>query len=346
MTMDFGNHKVLLADLCNAKSVSGEETLVQNIVYDFFSKNGTPHRDILGNVYCELAGETNKRVMVSAHVDEIGLIVNYIDDNGYVYFSNIGFVEPVNLVGQRVWINHVPGVISKNPSYFLNKNEQSKEISIDELWIDIGACSKEDAESYLSVGDTVSFANEVLFLSNDRVLSKSLDNKAGVLTMLSVFEGIREGIHLNTSIAFVSTVQEEIGFRGAKTSASLLIPDAAIVIDVTNATDTPESNKKKFGDIRIDGGPVICIGANIDNEMAGWLMDMAKKNDLPFQTKAFAATSNTEASIIQIANEGVKTCVIAIPCRYMHSSYEMVSLNDIVGAARLIEHACLNFGII
>lgn len=341
--MDISKIKSFISELCNTKSVSGEETLIQNKVFDFFSKTRVPHRDILGNVYCEVAGEHVNRVMISAHVDEIGLIVNYIDDNGYIYFSNIGFVEPVNLVGQRVWINNVPGVISKNPSYFLNKNELSKEITIEELWIDIGACNKEEAENTVFIGDTISFANEVLFLSNDRILSKSLDNKAGIMTMLSLFESISKSAHLNTNITFVSTVQEEIGFRGAKTAANHLKPTAAIVIDVTNATDTPDSNKKKFGDIRIDGGPVIGIGANINKKMASLLMDMAKKNDLPFQTKAFAATSNTEANIIQIANEGVKTCVVAIPCRYMHSSYEMVSLNDIIGTARLIELACLNF---
>lgn len=344
--MDLCKIKSIISELCNIKSVSGEETLIQNKVFDFFSKTGVPQRDTLGNVYCEVAGEHDNRVMVSAHVDEIGLIVNYIDVNGYIYFSNIGFVEPVNLVGQRVWINNIPGVITKNPSYFLNKNELSKEITIDELWIDIGACNKEEVENNVSIGDTISFANEVLFLSNDRILSKSLDNKAGILTMLSVFENLSKSVRLNTNITFVSTVQEEIGFRGAKTAASHLKPAAAIVIDVTNATDTPNSNKKKFGDIKINGGPVIGIGANINNEMAGLLIDTAKKNNLPFQTKAFAGTSNTEANIIQITNEGVRTCVVAIPCRYMHSSYEMVSLNDIIAAARLIELACLSFDIV
>lgn len=341
--MDSEKYKLLLSELCNVKSVSGEETLVQNNVFEFFSKTGTPHRDVLGNVYCEVAGDSDRRVMVSAHVDEIGLIVNFIDDEGYVYFSNIGFVEPVNLVGQRVRINNVTGVISKNPTYFLSKNELPENLTVDKLWIDIGACSKEDAEKNVSVGDTILFLNEVLTLPNGKILSKSLDNKAGILTMLSVFENISKNRRVHDGIVFVSTVQEEVGFRGANIAASRLKPTVAIVIDVTNATDTPGSNKKKFGDIRIDGGPIIGIGANIDKKVASWLMDMAKRNNLQFQTKAFAATSNTEANIIQISNEGVRTCVVAIPCRYMHSSYEIVSLNDILGAARLIELACLNY---
>ncbi len=329
-------YKELITELCNTKSVSGEEDAVQRIVYDFFSKRGFPKKDALGNVFFKSAANTDSNIMVSAHVDEIGLIVNYIDNDGFIYFTNIGFVEPINLVGQRVWVNDAPGVIAKNPSYFVNKTEGSKELTIDELWIDIGAHNKEEAEKSVSVGDTIALANEVLFLPDNRIISKSLDNKAGVIAMLAAFEETSKR-HLDINYSFVSTVQEEIGFRGAKTIASLLKPDAAIVIDVTNATDTPGANKRKFCDVKVDGGPVIGIGANINKEMAQLLIDLAKQNNLPYQTKAFATTSNTEANIIEIVDEGVKTCVVAIPCRYMHSSYELVSLNDVFATAKLIE---------
>jgi tetrahedral aminopeptidase len=340
---DFKSYQSLISELCSTTSISGDENNIQDKVFDYFSKSGKAHKDTLGNTYSIIKGNIDKCIMVTAHADEIGLIVNYIDADGFIYFTNIGFIEPVNLIGQRICVNNAFGVISRKPSYFMNKNENSVDININDLWIDIGALSNEECEKFISIGDTINFVNDVVFLPNNKVLSKSLDNKAGLLTLLKVFEKISKNV-LNENFIFASTVQEEIGFRGAKTIATLLKPQIAIIIDVTNATDIPESNKKMFGDIRIGSGPVICFGANVNRKMADLLKQIAIENNIPFQAKAFASTSNTEANIIQIANDGIITCVVAVPCRYMHTSYELISLLDIINAVKLIELLCLNIG--
>lgn len=339
----------LIKGLCSLSSPSGNEsevsTYIKNLLADV--KNINVDIDSLGNVYIKKQGRTRNTIMLVAHCDEIGFTVKYIDDNGYIYFTPIGSVDPSILKGQRVSIKHdnstINGVIGVQPIH-LKKNARNKNTDIDfsDLWIDIGVWQpNQKISEYVSVGDPITFAPNYQDLENGLFSSKSIDNRTGVAVLLSVLQAIKDA-ETDYTIVFVLSVQEELGLRGARVAGYRINPDICIAVDVNHATDYPTVDKKKNGDIRLNFGCVIPIGANFNMQIQNELRIMAKQKNIAVQTESVPCYSGTDIADIQLSRHGVKTGLISIPCRYMHTPIEVASFHDIQSAIDIIATYCVN----
>ena len=299
--------------------------------------------DVNGNAYAVVNEGGNPRIMLAGHIDEIGLMITYIDDKGYLSFATIGGWDPQVLPGQRVRIRGKDGVsigvVGRKPIHLLETEERKKVVKIDELWIDIGAKDKEDAEEHVSIGDpgVLDYGFETLL--NDLVAARAFDDRVGAFVVL---EAARLAAKMNPKAAIyaVGTVQEEIGMRGAHTSAFGIDPQVGIAVDVGFATDTPGmgNEKKKVGDIAMGKGPMIARGPNINSKLFDLLVSTAKKHKIPYQVEGAPRGTGTDANAIQLTRAGVATGLISIPNRYMHSPCEVVHLGDLENIAKLIAH--------
>lgn len=321
-------------------SPSGFEQPVQRII----RKRMKPFADAIdtdvhGNVIVALNPKGSPRVMLAGHCDQIGLMVNYIDDNGFIFFSAIGGIDPSVLPGSRVVVHsaHGPidGVIGRKPIHVLKPEERGGKIEIRETWIDIGSKNKKETQALVSIGDPVTFRLEMVHLGNDRVTSPAFDNKCG---MFVVMEALRlcSSKRIKCALFAVSTVQEEVGLRGARTSAYGIDPQVGIAVDVTHATDFPDIDKRVNGDLKLGGGPVIPRGPNINPALEKRLMDTARAKKIAFQIEAEPAGTGTDANAIQLNRAGVATALVSIPNRYMHTPVEVVTLSDLEATARLL----------
>lgn len=293
--------------------------------------------DNMGNVMAVKKGpEGSPKVMLTAHCDEIGFLVSNIDDNGFLYVQEIGGIDTDLLPGRKVEIHTEKGVVNGifgKKAIHLTKGEEKKKLGIEDIWLDIAATSREDAMARVEVGDYITFAKEAIFYDNQRVASPSTDDRIGVWTLIETAKML-QGETLNCSVYFVSTCQEELGARGAKTAADYIHPDVGIAIDVTHATDYPTADSRLAGNIKLGGGPVIAMGPNINQEVCRELK--AAAGETAVQYEAIARPTGTDANVIQLSSCGVKTGLVSIPCRYMHTPYEVVSLDDARYAARLL----------
>jgi len=295
--------------------------------------------DVLGNATAVLNIGGGPKIMLAGHIDEIGYMVKYIDDAGFIYFSAIGGVDPHLVPGQRVRIKNgkhkVLGVIGKKPIHVLDEEERKKQPKIEELWIDIGAKSRKEAQSRVGVGDAVVPAVGLEVLHDDIVVGRGFDDKAGAFVISETFRLLsRERV--KASLYGVATVQEELGLRGAKASAYGISPDIGIAVDVTFATDFPTMDKRKTGDIQIGAGPVIARGPNINPKIFDLLVKAAKKAKIPYQVEGISKATGTDANVIQMTRAGVATGLVSIPNRYMHTQVEVISLNDLENTATLL----------
>jgi len=336
--------KDFLKNILTMPSVTGFEEPVQQLVRDYISPFAdTVRTDIHGNVIAARNPEAPLRVMLAGHCDQIGLIVNYIDKEGYIYVLTVGGWDIQNLVGVRVkiWTKNgaVDGVIGKKPIHLLEDEERKKVPKIKDMWIDIGAKDKEEAEQVVSVGDPITVELEYLELRNNFIAAPATDDKAGVWVVMEALRRI-DPAKLKVGVFAVSTVQEEIGIRGAITSAYGIDPHIGIATDVTFATDCPTIEKKENGDVKLGGGPVITRGPNITTKLANALVDVAKQHEIPVQIVAEGKVTGTDARAIQINRSGVATALLSIPNRYMHTPVEIISLNDIDYLADLMARYC------
>lgn len=293
--------------------------------------------DNMGNVIAVKRGpEGSPKVMLTAHCDEIGFLVSNIDDKGFLYVQEIGGIDSDLLPGRKVEIHTANGVvygIFGKKAIHLTKGEEKKKLGIEDVWLDIAATSKEDAAKRVSVGDYVTFAKDVIFYDNQLVASPSTDDRIGVWTLIETAKML-SGETLDCSVYFVSSCQEELGARGAKTAADYIHPDVGIAIDVTHATDYPTADSRLTGNIKLGGGPVVTMGPNINHEVCRELKAAAKGKTVQYE--AIARPTGTDANVIQLSSCGVKTGLVSIPCRYMHTPYEMVSLDDARRVAELL----------
>ena len=286
--------------------------------------------DSNGNCIAHKQG-TGSKVMVMAHADEIGLMISYIDDCGFLYFNPIGAIDTNILPGLRVIIQgkngSVTGIIGKKPIHLQNEKETGKPLSPEDLWIDIAATSKTDALTKVQVGNVATFEPNAQLLDNDRIISKSLDDKIGLITLIGVAKALKDS-NTDKDLYFIASVQEELGARGAQMVSEAILPDIGIAIDVTHATDYPSMSPAADGDIKLANGPVIPLGPNMNKGINQTLITIAEANTIPYQVEAIAKPTGTDARMIQVAGHGIKTGLISIPCRYMHTPGEMVSLSD------------------
>ena len=301
--------------------------------------------DIHGNSIAILDGDKRMKVMLAGHIDEVGYMVKYIDKDGYLYFSTIGGIDLHLVPGERLWLKtkkgKILGVIGKKPVHLLEDEEKKKVCKIEELWIDIGVKDAKEAKAILDIGDPAVPAVGFERLRNDLVVARGFDDKAGAFVVSEVLRLLSKE-KIKTSVYGVATVQEEIGLRGAKTSAYGISPDIGIAIDVTFATDFPGMDKRKVADINIGGGPVIARGPNINPRIFNLLVDVAKKEGIPYQVEAISRGTATDANVIQLTKAGVATGLVSIPLRYMHTPVELISLKDLENTSRLLKAFILN----
>ncbi len=320
----------------NASRVWREEaaTFAQNV-----------RADVAGNSVAEVNPGGSPTIMLDGHLDEIGIIVQYIDDDGFVYFSAIGGWDPQVLVGQRIRFlarsGDVIGVIGKRPVHLMKAADRDQASKLTELWADIGAASRAEAEARLSVGDPGVIDSRSLDFPNNRLVSRSVDNRIGAFTILEALRRYAQNPGAARVVA-AATAQEEIAWHGggAIVCAHAVAPHMALVVDVTFATDHPTIDKKEIGEHKLSGGPVLSRGALISPVVFELLRTTAQKQSIPYSIHAVGRDTSTNADAIHIAREGVATGLVAIPNRYMHSPNEMISLDDVDRAATLIAEVC------
>jgi putative aminopeptidase FrvX len=286
-----------------------------------------------------------RRLLVMGHIDEIGLIVTHIDDEGYLWFKGVGGWDAQILVGQRVLLDTregpVTGVVGKKPIHLLRDEERKKVADIRELHIDVGARDGEQARALVRIGDVAVIDAHPAELPNGRLISRALDNRLGSFVALEAARLVAQAGGAQWELAAVAAVQEEITFGGSRTSAFSLEPHAAIVVDVTHATDAPGVDVKDAGKHELGSGPVITRGSTLHPALFELLHDTAEAEGIPFTVEASARATGTDADAVHISRGGVPTALVSIPLRYMHSPVELVQLDDVRAAARLIAAVAL-----
>jgi endoglucanase len=301
--------------------------------------------DVAGNSMAEINPKGSPTIMLDGHVDEIGLIVQYIDDDGFVYAGAIGGWDAQVLVGQRIRFlgrgGDVLGVVGKKPVHLMKPSDREQASKLTDLWVDIGASSRAEAEGRLSVGDPGVIDSRSIDFPNNRLVSRSVDDRIGAFVVLEALRryGQNPG---QARVVAAATTQEEIAWHGggALICTNTINPKMAIVVDVTFATDHPSMEKKEIGDHRIGGGPVISRGAIISPIVFELLRSTAERNAIRYSIHAAGRDTSTNADAIHIAREGVATGLLSVPNRYMHSPNELVSLDDVDKTCTLIAEAC------
>jgi putative aminopeptidase FrvX len=286
------------------------------------------------------AAPAPRRLLVMGHIDEIGLIVTHIDDEGYLWFAEVGGWDPQILVGQRVVIDTregaVKGVVGKKPIHLLRPDDRKKVAEVRELHIDIGAADGDQARERVRVGDVAVIDAEPAELLDGRLASRALDNRLGSYVALQAARLVAEAGGAAWELAAVAATQEEITFGGSRTSAFSLAPDAAIVLDVTHATDAPGIEVKEIGEHPLGSGPVISRGSTLHPGVFELLHETAEAEQIPFTVEASGRSTGTDADAVHLSRGGIPTGLVSIPLRYMHSPVELVQLEDVERAAKLV----------
>ena len=298
--------------------------------------------DVSGNTVAALNPDGRPRVMLAGHIDEIGLQVTHVDDEGFLYFDGIGGWDPQVLVGQRVRVlgtdGDVPGVVGKKAIHLMDQEERQKASKIKDLWVDVGAASSEEVGKLgVRVGDPMVLGAAMVRLAGDRIASRAVDNRIGAYVVLEALRLLADE-RPAAAVFAVATAQEEIGYSGggARTSAWALEPDVALVVDVTFSTDVPDISKKEHGDHRVGGGPVVTRGSAAHPVVFDRLVEAAETEGMPITLQAAPRSTRTDADAIYLSRSGVPTGIVSVPNRYMHSPNEVVSLADLERTARLL----------
>ena len=301
--------------------------------------------DVAGNSIAEVNPGGRPTILLDGHIDEIGVIVQYIDDDGFVWISPIGGWDAQVLVGQRIRFltdaGNVVGVVGRKPVHLIKESERDHAVKFPDLWVDIGAVNRADAEKRVAVGDPGVIDAHAHDFPGNRLVSRSIDDRIGAFAVIEALRryAAKPGA---ARVVAVATTQEEIGYMGggAIVAANAIRPAMAIVVDVTHATDTPSIEKKEVGDHRLGSGPVLGRGALLSPVVFELLRSTARAREIPFVVHAVGRDTATNADAITIAQDGVATALVSIPNRYMHSPNEMVSLDDVDRTAELVAEAC------
>lgn len=331
----------LLKNLCHAITPSGAEVAGQRIVAEFAKPYADSIRlDPLGNLHVVRNPSAPCRVMIDAHCDEIGLLVQYIDSNGFLYFSTVGGVNKQLLPGERIILNGpnglVNGVIGRKPIHLMTAKERDSGVGeLSDLWIDIGASSAEMAQQVAPIGTFGVVEAEWRPLLSDIVSARAFDDRCGVYVIMDALRRL-QARPLNVAAHFVCSTQEELGLLGAGVAAYGIDPMLGICVDVTFASDTPQSNPKLNGELKLGAGPVIGVGPNYDPAFVAFVKDIAAKHDIPLQVQARPRGNGTNAFTMRHTRAGVPVVQLSIALRYMHSAVETISLKDLEACSKLI----------
>jgi putative aminopeptidase FrvX len=345
--MDERSH-AFLRELLETPSPSGYERPIQDVVRRWAAPIADEVRtDRHGNVLAALFPRQSVpgavKILLAGHCDQIGLMVQHVDSDGYLYVQPIGGWDIQILLGQylTVWAAGGPiqGVLSRKAPHLLSNEERNKVPQFHDLWLDIGARTKEEVDQLVRPGDPVTISLGYRTLRNGLAASPAMDDKVGLWTVMEALRLLKDR-ERHAAVYSVSTVQEEVGLRGATTSTYGVNPHVGIAVDVCHATDTPGNDKKQLGEIKLGGGPVLFRGPNINPRVFEELEAAARRAAIPYQVRGVPKATGTDANVIQISREGVATGLVGIPNRYMHSPVEVVHLDDLTNAAQLLAEFC------
>jgi putative aminopeptidase FrvX len=335
----------VLRDLLAARGPSGHETAPAEVWRAAAQAFGARvETDVVGTPRAHVAGTgSGRRLVAMGHIDEIGLIVTHIDDEGHLWFGQVGGWDAQILVGQRVAIatraGAVAGVIGRKPIHLLREEDRKKVAEVRDLHIDIGARDGEQAAELVRIGDVAVIAADPLELPNGRIAARALDNRLGSFVALEAARLTAAAGGADWELVAVAAAQEETTFGGSRTSAFSLEPEAAIVVDVTHATDVPGVEVKEAGKHELGSGPVLGRGSTLHPGLFELLHETAEREGIAFTVEAIGRNTGTDADAVHISRGGVPTALVSIPVRYMHSPVEVVALADVHACARLIAAA-------
>lgn len=334
-----------LETLINTPSPSGFETGAQRVWADYVK----PHcdefsSDAYGNAFARLGPAAKApHIVLAGHIDELGFMVSHINEDGFLFVQGIGGIDRGLFRGQRVRVHGaagtIPGVTGSLAIHLQEADDRKKVPEMHEMYVDIGAGSKAEAEKHVRVGDAITYADGFDLLENGRVAARGCDNRIGVW---SAGEALRQLAAKPPAVCVtaVSTVQEENGLYGATMAAYSLRPDVALVVDVTHGTDIPNCSKPKHGDVRLGRGPVISHGSSNHPLVVQRLLEVAAKSKIPVQAEANPRRTGTDADAFFLQRGGIPTASLGLPNRYMHSPVEVIDLADLEAMARLLAAFC------
>lgn len=301
--------------------------------------------DLMGSVIAVANPKGHTRIMLDGHSDEIGFMVKYIDDKGYLFVVASGGWDAEVIVAQRALVHTakgpIPGVFGKRAIHLMDEDERKKKSELHKMWVDIGATSGDEARELVALGDYVTLDASLTLLRNGRAVSKAFDNRAGIFVVAEVLRALK-GNKLTAAVHGVSAVQEEIGLRGAQTAAYGINPTIGIAIDVCHATDLPDSDKRRHGEFQLGKGPVISRGPNTNPHVFRRLVEVAEAEKIPYQIEASPRGTGTDANVMQLTRAGVATGLLSIPLRYMHNPCEMAALDDLDNCVKLLTAFCVS----
>jgi putative aminopeptidase FrvX len=335
----------VLLDLLRARGPSGYEAAPAAVWREAAGAFAEVSTDVVGTPLAIVSPQHGyesapRRLLVMGHIDEIGLIVTHIDDEGYLWFRAVGGWDAQVLVGQRLVLDTrggtIAGVVGSKPIHLQREEDRKKVADIREMHIDIGARDGAQARELVRVGDVAVIDAQPAELPNGRLTSRALDNRLGSFVALEAARLVAKSGGAKWELAAVAAAQEEITFGGSRTSAFSLEPDAAIVVDVTHATDAPGIDVKESGKHELGSGPVITRGSTLHQTLFELLVETAEAEKIPFTLEASARATGTDADAVHISRGGIPTALVSIPLRYMHSPVELVQLEDVHACARLI----------
>ncbi|MEW6277086.1 MAG: M42 family metallopeptidase [Candidatus Eremiobacterota bacterium] len=333
-----------LQRLVECHGIPGSEENVQKLFRAHLEGHAQEMRtDLMGSVIAAVNPKGSPRIMLDGHSDEIGFVVKYIDDKGYLFVAASGGWDAEVVVAQRALVHTrtgpVTGVFGKRAIHLMDEDERKKKSELHKLWVDIGASSADEARGMVAIGDPVTLDAPFKKLRNGRATAKAFDNRCGIFAVAETLRALK-GRKLQAAVFGVSAVQEEIGLRGAQTAAYSVEPTVGIAIDVCHSTDLPDSDKRRHGEICLGNGPVVARGPNINPRVFRRLVEVAEREKIPHQVEAAPRGTGTDANVIQLSRGGVATGLLSIPLRYMHNPCEMLSLSDLENCVKLLTAFC------
>lgn len=322
--------KEFLLELLKTPSPSGHEQEIQK-KYANYIKNYADKIEVdnAGNVIGIINPDAKFKVLLAGHCDEIGFIINRIDDKGFLYFSKVGGFSPNIAPGMKVEVlgykSHVTGIIGVSPSHF---KEIKDKLEFEDLYIDCGANSKEEMEQYVRFGDYAVYKREPELLLNDRISGRGLDNRTGAFIVAEVLKNVASR-NPKVGVYCVSTVSEEVNYNGAYNAGAGIAPNMAIICDVTFATDHPGINTDKHGVVDLGKGPAIGLGSAVNIRINEMIEEVAKKLEMKLQYEIYTTATGTDGDKVKFTGRGVPIALVSLPLRYMHSPVETASFKDI-----------------
>jgi putative aminopeptidase FrvX len=335
-----------LQSLVNTPSPSGHEGRGQRVWLNYVSNFADEtYTDAYGNAVAVLNKGGSPRVMLAGHADEIGMTVNFINKDGFIYVRKLGGVDPAITKAQRVTIHTkkgpVRGVVGNVAPHLTKQDGEKKAPKIEDLFIDIGVSSRRDAEKWLQIGDPITLVDEFELLRGDLAIGRAFDNKIGTFSVAEALRLLSEKKDgLKAEVSAVSNIMEEVGLLGARQIAYTIKPDCAIVVDVTHATDYPTVSQQQHGDIKMGKGPTITRGGCNHSAVVARLEKVAKQQGVKLQFEAMSATSGTDTDVIFWTRGGIPSALVSLPNRYMHSPVEMINLKDLEKIPPLLAGFC------